>query len=371
MATTAPEFISLDGSQILADMVADYEARTGRPLYPAQAEMFLINAFAYRELLLRQTIQSVAEQQYVDFATAPGLDYLGALVGVSRLPASAASVILEFSLVPGHGGVVIPAGTRVASSDGRVSFATTENVDVDPGTNTVEIQAFANVLGAAGNGYVAGDVSTILDTQPFLTSAANTETTAGGADAETDDALRIRIELAPAAFSTAGPVDAYKFHALSASPAIIDVGVPDPPVTPGTVQVFPLMADGTTTPAPILALVAAALNSEKIRPLTDTVVVLSPTIVNFDIEVNIVAYTNADTVLLQQAIEAALNDYKALKSARLGQDIILSQIAAKCVIESETYDVTVVEPATDLIIDEMEVAICGTITVNITGSNDG
>lgn len=374
MPNNAPNFLSLDGPTIVAEMVADYQARTGRPLYPAQSEMFLINAFAYRELLLRQQIQAVVSQMLVDFATAPGLDYLGALLGVSRLPASAATCILEFTLVAGHGGVVIPSGTRVASTDGRVSFATTQNVDVDAGINTAQIEAFANVLGATGNGYVAGDINNILDPQPYLTAAANLATTSGGADSESDDALRTRIKSAPSQFSNAGSSGAYRFHALTASPAIIDVGVVGPPTTsPGVVNVYPLMADGSTTPAPIIALVEAALNDEKIRPLTDTVNVLSPTVVDFDIEVELTAYTDADTVALQAAVEAALNEYKALKSQRLGQDIVLSQIVGRCLNSgvAGVYDVAVVSPATDLTIADTEVAICGTVTVSVTGTTDG
>ncbi|MBP0016080.1 MAG: baseplate J/gp47 family protein [Cyanobacteria bacterium SBLK] len=42
---------------------------------------------------------------------------------------------------------------------------------------------------------------------------------------ETDDNLRKRIILAPESFSNAGSAGAYRFHALSASQDIIDVGV--------------------------------------------------------------------------------------------------------------------------------------------------
>lgn len=368
---TAPNFLSLDGAQIVSEMVADYQTRTGRPLYPGQAEMFLINAFAYRELLIRQQMQFLCSQMLVDFATAPGLDYLGALLGVSRLPASPASTTIVFNLVSGHGGIVIPAGTRVASTDGRVSFATTQNIDVEAGTDTVEAEAFASLLGVSGNGYVAGDVNNILDPQPYIATAANSETTAGGADSEDDEALRTRIKSAPAQFSNAGSSGAYRFHALTASPAIVDVAVVGPPTTsPGVVNVYPLMYDGSETSPAIIAVVEAALNDERIRPLTDTVNVLSPTIENFDIEVELTAYTDADTVDVQALVTAALNEYKALKSARLGQDVIISQIVSRCMVPG-VYDVSVVSPSADIIIPGTSVAICGTVTVSVTGTNDG
>lgn len=366
---TAPLFFPIDGPTIIAEMVADYQLRTGKVLYPAQSEMLLINAFANRELILRNQLQAIAEQMYVDFASAPGLDYLGALLGVVRLPSSAASCVLQFNLVAGHGGVVIPAGTRVAGVDGRVSFATAANIPVADGINIATGDAFASVNGSTGNGYAIGQISNILDPQPYIASASNLGVTAGGADEENDDALRVRIKTAPGQFSNAGSKEAYRYWALTASPAIIDVGVPDSPGG-GVVNVYPLMFDGSTTPAPIIALVEAALNDERIRPLTDTVNVLSPTVVDFDIEVELTAYTNADTVVLQADIADALADYKALKSQRLGQDIILSQIITKCA-NAGLYDVAVIQPVSDIIIAETEVGICGTITVTVTGTNDG
>ena len=365
---TAPNFLSLDGAQIVAEMVADYQSRTGRPLYPAQAEMFLINAFAYRELLIRQQMQALIQQMLVDFSSAPGLDYLGALLGVARLPASAATCTLRFTLVSGHGDVVIPAGTRVSSTDGRVTFATAQNVDVATGDTTADVEAFASSIGAAGNGYVAGDVANILDPQPFITTAENLGTTSGGADSESDESLRTRIKLAPSQFSNAGSSGAYRYWALTASPAIVDVAVTSP--TPGEVDVFPLMADGSTTPTPILDLVASILNDEKIRPLTDTVVVLSPTVVDYDIEVELVAYTDADVVQLQADVAATLAEYAAKKQRLLGQDIVFNQLIAASTTPL-VYNPTVIQPAGDIEIAPTEVARVGTITVTVISTTDG
>jgi phage-related baseplate assembly protein len=45
---------------------------------------------------------------------------------------------------------------------------------------------------------------------------------------EADTAYRARIQLAPEAFSVAGPASAYRFYALSAAPTIADASVPRP-----------------------------------------------------------------------------------------------------------------------------------------------
>jgi hypothetical protein len=42
----------LDPNLILADMIAEFEAASGRTLQPAQVERLLINLYAYRESLV-------------------------------------------------------------------------------------------------------------------------------------------------------------------------------------------------------------------------------------------------------------------------------------------------------------------------------
>jgi phage-related baseplate assembly protein len=366
---TQPQFLSLDGEQIVSELIQIYEGITGRVLQPAQPERLLINAFAYRELILRQQIQNAALQTLVSFASAPALDYLGELVGVQRLSASAASCTLRFTLISGHGGVVIPAGTRVASQDGKVIFRTAENADVNAGVNTSDVLAFADNIGAIGNGYAAAEIIEILDPQPFIVSASNLSVTSGGADAETDDELRARIKLAPEQFTTAGSVGAYQFHAKSASPAILDVAVTSP--SPGLVNVYPLAEGGLPTSSAILNLVAAACNAERVRPLTDTVAVLTPTAVTYDVEVEIECYNTANTTVIQEQIEAALQAYCDGRTRQIGKDITRSQIIGLCMVDG-VYDVTVVEPAADVVISATQVPVLDNpISVTITGLVNG
>lgn len=66
---------------------------------------------------------------------------------------------------------------------------------------------------------------------------------------ETDQPFRQRIQLAPEAFSTAGPTLAYVWHALSATAAVKDVTAVSP--TPGDVVVTVLSAHGDGGPAAV------------------------------------------------------------------------------------------------------------------------
>ena len=365
---TPPNFVNLDGPALLAENIAAYEALTGRTLQPAQAEMLLINAFTEIQLRTLYKVQSACTQMLVSFATAPALDELGKLVGVSRLPASGAVVTIQFEIVSGHGGVIIPSGTRVQSNDGKVVFAVIANTEVAIGETTADVECICQNIGTIGNGYAIGNIESIIDPLSFVTAASNTNVSSGGANSETDEELRSRIILAPSQYSVAGPRDAYKFFAKSASPAIIDVAVAQ--LSPGTVGVYPLVAGGDTPPE-ILTLVETALNDDSVRPLTDTVEVAAPTVVDYDIEIDVTTYENSDVGTAQTAIETALTAYAEAKATAMGQDIVLSQIIARAANVAGVYNVEVVSPASDLVIDFNEVPIIGTVTVNMIGENQG
>lgn len=100
---------------------------------------------------------------------------------------------------------------------------------------------------------------------------------------EDDERFRERIQLAPEGITTAGPVDSYRFHALTASAQVGDVGIDSP--IPGTVRVTVLSTDPSGIPTEaLLDTVRAALNAEKIRPLCDSVPVQAPEIFETTIE---------------------------------------------------------------------------------------
>lgn len=367
----APEFIERDLEVIISEMVADYEQRTGRTLHPAQVERLLINSFAYRESLVREKIQYAASQNLVDFASAPVLDYLGQLVGVSRLASSAATVTIEFTLVTGHGGVTIPQGTRVSTTDGVAVFETTIDEIVSAGASTATVEAVCIDEGSAGNGYAVGTITEIMDPLAFVSEATNTDISGGGAEQEDDEALRERIKLAPASFSNAGSRGAYEFFALSASPSIIDVAVLGPPdIAPGQVEIYPLMEDGSVTSPTVLTAVDAAVNSEKVRPLTDTVTVIAPTQVTYAIDVDVTILTEADPTTVQAAIEEKLNAFVLAKRQKLGQDILLTQVISQCMVEG-VYTVDVIEPSANVILSAVEFGYATAITVTIAGTNNG
>lgn len=367
MASENIKFVHEDAATIIAECKADWEARLGRQIAPADVEMLLINGLAYRELLLRTQLNDTARQNLVSFSRGVALEYLGELVGVQRLPASSATCVVEFMLVPGHSGVVIPVGIRVQSTDGKIVFETVEEAVCPIGTTSATILCAATEPGTKGNDYEINKINIILDPLAFVSTAQNIDITKGGSDQETDDELRERIKLAPAVFSVAGPDDAYKFHAKSASPSIVDVAVTSP--VPGTVHIFPLMEGGDMPTPEILDAVQAKCNSKKVRPLTDTVYTEAPSTLNYSIEVNLTLLTTAVQATTQTAVQNILEAYKAARKNRLGLDVVRAKIASLCMIEG-VYNVDIVQPAFNIVAEPEQYTNCGLIIVNLTGTHD-
>lgn len=369
----APQFVTADLDAIISETIQDYQTATGKILVPTDVEYLLLQTAAYREFLLRLEIQSAAEQNLVDFASGGVLDYLADLVGVERLPEALAVVTLKFTVTGPHGALIIPGGTRVQSADGSVVFQTLQDYNIPASmlaSNTYSLIAQAQAAGTASNGYVPGTITNLIDPLAFVSAVTNTDTSAGGSDVETDESLRQRIKLAPSAFSTAGSYDAYRFFSLSASALLADVSVLGPPDTiPGVVEIYPLMSDGSTTPTAVINAVENACNDEKVRPLTDTVVVQSPTPQNYTIDAELVTFTNADQTDIVNQVTTALNAYVESKRKQLGQDITESQVIAICQITG-VYSVTL--PGwSDIIVSNTEFPFCTGITVTITGTTNG
>jgi phage-related baseplate assembly protein len=231
------------------------------------------------------------------------------------------------------------------------------------------VDALCQTAGIVGNAYDPGKISILLDPQPFVTDAANIDSTNGGNDAETDDQLRSRIELAPSSFSVAGPTGAYQFFAKSAHVTIVDVAVIT--TNPGEVTLYPLCEGGVLPSTEIQAAVLSTCNDQKVRPQNDTVLVDVPVIVPYAINVQLTLYTGAIDQDVLDAVNANLAAFQSERQNKLGMDVKRTQISALSTITDKVYDVNVVSPAADIIADDKTYPQCTGITVTIIGSNNG
>lgn len=176
---------------------------------------------------------------------------------------------------------------------------------------------------------------------------------------ETDDAFRRRIQLAWTALSTAGPSDAYRFHALSV-PGVREVGIDSP--NPGEVRVV-VLADtqAGTADADLVAAVEAALNDRAVRPVTDTLTVQSVAAVPYDVEAALtVGAAGPDLGVVRAAAVAAVLAHGAVRA--IGRDVHRSALFAACHVPG-VESVTLSAPAADVAVSDLQVAILGAVTI--------
>jgi phage-related baseplate assembly protein len=359
-----PNFVSRDAETITREMIAQYESLTGKTLYPAQVERILIDVIAYRESLVRQSIQDAGKLNLVRYSRAPVLDYLGENVGVPRLQAIAASTTLRFVFDPTPAAPsVLAAGVMVEIGD--VAFATTADVLVGAGVASIDVHATCTQVGVIGNGFVAGQIKALASVLPALSvaSVANTRTSEGGAEAEDDEYYRERIVLAPEQWSNAGSVGAYRFWARSAHPDVIDVAVVSP--SPGVVHIHPLSRLGLPTQS-IKDLVYAKCSADTVRPLTDEVVVLDPVVVDYELVARITRLKDADSTLTLSEAQSAAQAWSDASRLKLGGDIVRTQINRR-LHGYGVYSLDLQQPAADLVVGPQGWARCTLIDIAISG----
>lgn len=127
-------------------------------------------------------------------------------------------------------------------------------------------------------------------------------------DGELDDAFRERGRQAPYGFSTAGPLQAYRYHALSAHEDIRDIRVDSP--APGEIRITVLSRIGDGVPAAeVLAAVAAVLSPDDMRPTSDTVIVEPAHAILWQLHAEVHFPTGAAYEPIMAAAQAAAEAY--------------------------------------------------------------
>ena len=319
-------FATADPDEIDVEVVATVEKLLGRKLERADPLRIYLRAVELLLLQIRLLVDRVAKQNLLAFAEGEYLERLGDLVGVERLPATAAWTTVEVTLsTPREAPTVIKKNTRVTAGD-EIYFALDEPLIFLAGEVTKACRATCTVTGEVGNNYAVGEINQIVDPQAFLQSIQNVTPSAGGSDVESDDNLRERIHEAPEAYSCAGSEGAYQFHTKSVSALISDVAVDSE--TPGTVQVYPLMKGGELPTQEILDAVDEYLNKRTVRPLTDQLSIRVPTINEYELDLSYWISREDVTAAaeIQAAAEVAVQDFIEWQRSKLGRDLNPSRL---------------------------------------------
>ena len=374
-----PDVSFIDGAtveDIRGEMVADYEAfmsqATGRPLTldrasPHRMELYAAAAQIYHAL---QYIDRAGKQNLLKYSYSNFLDHLAAFKGLTREPEAAATTTLRFTLsAEREAATGIPVGTRAAVPDWSVYFATTQYMEIPAGAMSVDVPAACTMTGEAGNRLAVGELSKLVDPIPYMASVSNITVTAGGAEVESDEHLAERVYLFPGSYSTAGPEDAYLYHAKKFNTSVGDaVAVSDQAA--GTVDLYFLMTDGSTPPQEMIQGLQDYLRDGNIRPMTDLVTVAAPTETEYTI--SLTYYINRSdsnrAVSIQAEVLAAVDAYTKWQRA-IGRDINPSKLVER-IMAAGAKRVDLTAPVYTVVGKKSVAALAGDPAVHYGGLED-
>lgn len=361
-------------AQLAADMVSWYREKkkelTGIEVSLGDADdrRLILLTGAYYIYQAYQFVDKTGKMGLLKYATGDFLENLGALKGVTRLPAAGSTVTLRYSMNNARSSATsVPAGSRATAGDG-VFFSTDEYAEIPAGSLYVDIPASCTSVGTATNNYAVGEITTMESGVPFIDAVSNVTAAQNGRDIETDDELRERIFLAPESFTSAGSLGAYEYWVRSYDSSVKDVRITSP--SERVVEVLAILGDGSLPDTEYINGLTEFLSQDDIKMLTDVISVQAPGTVTYN--VNLTYYINesnrASAATIQSEVNAAIASYIEWQSGKIGRDINPNELM-KRIILAGAKRVEITAPVFT-VIPESSVGVLGTQTVNYGGLED-
>lgn len=139
---------------------------------------------------LYQLSELIYNSQFVDSAVGTTLDQLGSNVGLTRQPGQVAIGKVKFT---GAVGFIIPSGSLVRTPDG-LEYMISEDVAIGQDGTGISHYLYANGSGTKYN--KANETQAIMVTPSESVTDVTVSEVTGGADQESDESFRARIDLA-------------------------------------------------------------------------------------------------------------------------------------------------------------------------------
>ena len=365
------QFISTDTRQMYQSMVSGVEEQLGEELFLGDERRLYTEALVAVFAQLFAAVNDACRQRLLRYARGEVLDALGENRGVTRNSSVKATCTVRFSLETAIGSnIIIPKGTRVTSDNVRY-FETDVTSVLAAGMTYEDVPCTAKEGGSVYNGITIGEINILVDQVPYIDEVSNTTSTDGGSDEETDDEYRDRIRIALSAVSVAGPASYYKYLAINADPSIADAYVDTP--SAGTVRITPICYGGEVPDENMIAKVLAACSADDVRPLTDSVTVVAPSVEPYDIELKYYTTTEYESACIEtmEGEDGAIARYNEWQTEELGRDINPDKLRAFMLAPSWESDsilvgctrVTITSPTYEQLDARTVAQFSGTITV--------
>lgn len=336
------DLISRNRSDVLSRLgIDDSLRRSDAEVYARVLSGAAHALYGYLEWMSRQIIYDSAEAEY--------LERWASIWGVTRKSAAAATGTIS---VTAETGSVIPAGSVFQALD-AVQYAADSDVVITASPTAIFITAVED--GAAGNrtaGQTLSLVSPIAGVQPSATASE----LSGGADEETDDALRSRLISRIQSPPQGGSASDYVTWALKVSGVTrawcypLERGL-------GSVVVR-FMRDDDSDPIPGATAVAAVQSYlDELRPATAALTVLAPVAAPLNFTLSVTPSTSK----VKAAVEAELADL-ILREAEPGGAIPISHVRAAISAAAGEADYLLASPTADVSAATGKIITMGVVT---------
>ncbi|MBJ2247457.1 baseplate assembly protein [Pseudomonas haemolytica] len=177
---------------------------------------------------------------------------------------------------------------------------------------------------------------------------------------ESDDSLRERAQMAWEGLSTAGPRNAYIFHARAADGRVADATAESPSPAVAVVTVQSLLGDGTAS-ADLLTLVNTYLSDEDRRPVADRLFVQGADILKYQIKAKLYLLSSGpESEPIVAAAEQRLLAY-VHQRRRLGMEV--SESAVHAALHVEGVRKVELEDWIDIVATKAQAPFCTNVTV--------
>ncbi|MCI9156790.1 MAG: baseplate J/gp47 family protein [Lawsonibacter sp.] len=342
--------------EIYQEMLSCFGERTGLEpregcdlsarLYALAAQVYAL--YVQADWVVRQAFPQTAEGEY--------LDRHAQLRSLERKPAVAAQGVVRFTA--GEAAAAprdIPRGT-VCMTTGLVRFETVRDAVLEAGALWADVPVRALEPGSAGN-VSAGTIVSMAVAPMGVSACTNPQPCAGGADGETDAALRARVLESFKRLPNGANAAFYQQGALSFD-QVAAAAVVSRPRGVGSVDVVPATLAGLPGQE-LLEQLEDYFQAR--REIAVDLQVRAPKPVTVNIAVQVECSQGQDQELVLPRVEQTLRDWFTGKL--LGQDILRARLGSLIYSCEGVENYAISAPAADVRIQPDVLPILGTLTV--------
>lgn len=346
--------------EIYQRMCERYRQESGAQFDEASDIAIRLRVLAGELYNMQTSMEWLKRQLFPSKATGEFLDRFALQRGLERRGASKATGTLRFSVNEVKSNpVVIPAGTVVSTAGGSpVRVYTTEDSEIPPLSYSVLVAAEAERAGYSGN--INAQTATVPVSVPaMIDSVTNPGVFSGGADAESDTALRERILNSYTDQPNGMNAAYYKALALSVD-GVERVGVLSRGRGAGTVDVY-VKGEGDEISDVKLAEVQQVLSEA--RELNVNVQANKAYKLFYDMSVQVRPKPGYAQAEVEELVTAAFEDY--VNAIPMGEKLYLSRLGVYLMdtgcIETYVFDSSM----TDMALPASKYFVAGDATVEV------